>query len=116
MHSCCGNSSGNKTEQRLTSHHIVLARALCTLISSDGPLCEVSNDGLALIFCSPHFSLSGSFNDEMQLLVIIWDLLALVIESAPDGDGCSGQLVDLGYRLPMRDLQSAGTQAAGTQL
>lgn len=86
-----------------------------TLISSDGPLSEVSNDGLALVFGSPHFSLGGSLNDEMQLLVIVWDLLTLVIETAPDGDSCSGQLVDLGYRLPMRDLQSAHTQAAGTQ-
>jgi len=52
----------------------------------------------------------------MQLLVIIWDPLTLVIEPAPDGDGCSSQLIDLGYRLPMRDLQSAQTQAAGTQI
>ncbi len=89
---------------------------MSTLVSSDGPLCEVSNDGLALVFGSPHFSLGGALYDEMQLLVIIWDLLTLVIEPAPDGDGCSGQLIDLGYRLPMRDLQSAQTQAAGTQI
>ena len=108
-------ASGTQNGTAAESHHIVLAGALGTLISSDGPLSEVSNDGLALVFGSPHFSLGGSLNDEMQLLVIVWDLLTLVIETAPDGDSCSGQLVDLGYRLPMRDLQSAHTQAAGTQ-
>lgn len=121
---CCGHAawqtqadttladaSGKEQLLVTTSHHIVFARALCSLVASECLLCHVSDDGLAFVLGCLHLSLSGTLNEQVQLPVIVWDLLALVVEATPDGDGCACQLIDLGNGLTVCDLQHAHISA-----
>ena len=80
---------------------------MSALVPSERLFSHVSNDGLAFVLGSLDLGHRGSFDQQVQLAVIVGDLLTLIVEAAPDGDGCAGQLVDLSYRLTVRDLQQS---------